>query len=39
MTYFDTDEILGNVLLALAAIPFGLTFIVVFAAQFLTHAA
>jgi hypothetical protein len=39
MTYFDTDEILSNVLHAIAAVPFGLAFVVVIAAQFLVHAA
>ena len=39
MKFFDLDEQLSNVLHALAAVPFGLTFIVVFAAQFLVHAA
>ena len=39
MKAFELDEQLSNVLHALAAVPFGLTFIVVFAAQFLMHAA
>lgn len=38
MNYFDTDEILSNVLHAIAAVPFGLAFVVVIAAQFLVHA-
>ena len=39
MKTFQLDEQLSNVLHALAAVPFGLTFIVVFATQFLMHAA
>jgi len=39
MKFFDLDEQLSNVLHALAAIPFGLTFIIVIASQFLVHAA
>jgi hypothetical protein len=39
MSYFDTDEILSNILHAIAAVPFGLAFVVVVAAQFLAHAA
>jgi hypothetical protein len=39
MSYFDIDESLSNILHAVAAIPFGLAFVVVIAAQFLVHAA
>jgi hypothetical protein len=39
MKTFQLDEQLSNVLHALAAVPFGLAFILVFAAQFLVHAA
>ena len=38
MKALELDEQLSNVLHALAAVPFGLTFLVVFAAQFLMHA-
>ena len=39
MKTFELDEQLSNVLHTLAAVTFGLTFLVVFAAQFITHAA
>jgi hypothetical protein len=39
MSYFDIDESLSNVLHAIAAVPFGLAFVVLIAAQFLVHAA
>jgi hypothetical protein len=39
MSYFDIDESLSNILHAIAAIPFGLAFVVVIAAQFLVHTA
>jgi hypothetical protein len=39
MKTFELDEQLSNILHALAAIPFGLIFILVFAAQFFVHAA
>jgi hypothetical protein len=39
MSYFDIDESLSNILHAIAAIPFGLGFVVLIAAQFLAHAA
>jgi hypothetical protein len=39
MSYFDVDESLSNILHAIAAIPFGLGFVVLIAAQFLAHAA
>ena len=38
MSYFDADEVLSNILHAIAAVPFGLAFAVVIAAQFLVHA-
>ena len=37
MSTFDIDESLSNILHAIAAIPFGLAFVVI-AAQFLAHA-
>ena len=39
MSTFDIDESLSNILHAIAAIPFGLGFVLVIAAQFLVHAA
>jgi hypothetical protein len=39
MPHFDIDESLSNMLHAIAAVPFGLAFVIVIAAQFLTHAA
>jgi hypothetical protein len=39
MSTFDIDESLSNILHAIAAIPFGLGFVVLIAAQFLAHAA
>jgi hypothetical protein len=39
MSTFDIDESLSNILHAIAAIPFGVAFVVVIAAQFLVHAA
>ena len=39
MSYFDADESLSNILHAIAAVPFGLAFVIVIAAQFLAHAA
>jgi hypothetical protein len=39
MSTFDIDESLSNILHAIAAIPFGLGFGVLIAAQFLAHAA
>jgi len=39
MSTFDIDESLSNILHAIAAIPFGLGFVLVIAAQFLVHGA